>query len=148
MRPAYVAERVAVKQTKEGIFIGDLFTESNALLKVAVDSEFCFILVCTLGIGVDRLIEKHSRLSPTNAFMLDALSDAYIEALCDCAEGELTFGFEKHTRFSPGYSDLELSFGERIIKALDAERTLGIKLTDSGMMIPKKSVNAIVFCKK
>ena len=145
IRPAYVAERVELKRTSDGIFIGELFTKSEALMRVSAGFERCFLLVCTLGVGADRLIDKYSRLSPADAFMLDALSDAYVESLCDIAEDELCPGFDKHTRFSPGYADLELSFGEKIIRVLDAERILGIKLTDSGMMIPKKSVNAIVF---
>ena len=73
-----------------------------------------------------------------------ALADALIEALCDFAEAEVCSGLDTSGRFSPGYADLELSLGKEIIALTDAERTLGIKLTESGLMVPKKSVNAII----
>ncbi len=147
IRAAYVAERVEIRRTDRELYIGNILVESRALESMAKDSEYCFFLICTLGLGVDRLISKCAVTSPTRAFVLDALADAYIEALCDKAENSIAGEGTRHVRLSPGYGDIDLSLGAMIIKSLDAERTLGIKLSESGLMIPKKTVSAIVFVK-
>ena len=62
-------------------------------------------------------------------------------------ERKITHGLAAHGRFSPGYADFELGIGREIISLTGAERVLGIKLTESGLMVPKKSVNAIIVIK-
>ena len=46
-------------------------------------------------------------------------------------------------RRSPGYGDLPLSLSRTIINELDAPRRLGVSITDSGLLVPSKSVTAI-----
>jgi len=45
-------------------------------------------------------------------------------------------------RFSPGYGDLSLENQKLFFKALELEK-MGMKLTESLMMFPEKSVTAI-----
>ena len=142
--PSYAAERVAIKRTGEGVFIGNIYTNSAALRRVCSGCEECFVMTCTLGHGVDKLIAKESHLSVVDAFYIDALADALIESLCDLAERELCDSLTTRPRFSPGYSDLPLSVGQEIVKLLGSEIRQGIKFTDSEMMIPRKSVSAII----
>lgn len=143
-KPSYVAMRVKLKSEGDAICIGAGRSESKSLAKLCADSDECLILVATLGVGVDRLILKSANISPRDAFVIDAMADALIEALCDYAEARVCEGLSTTGRFSPGYGDLELSFGREILALTDAEKTLGIKLTMGGLMVPKKSVNAII----
>ena len=46
-------------------------------------------------------------------------------------------------RFSPGYGDFALDAQASILASLDAERQLGIYLTDESLMIPTKSITAV-----
>ena len=62
----------------------------------------------------------------------------------DTAEREITKGSVCAPRFSPGYADLPLEVGREIVKRLGADVRLGIGFTESGLMIPRKSVSAIV----
>lgn len=142
-RPAYVAERVKINRDNGRLSIGTEATDSLALYKVLEGADECVVMAATLGVGVDRLIMKRAQISAAEAFILDALSDALIEAVCDLAQERIADGGAS-SRFSPGYADLELGFGRAILAMTDAERRLGIKLTESGLMVPKKSVNAIV----
>ena len=146
-KPAYTAAYVSLSRQKENIILGNAKINSRALQEVCRESEECVLLAATLGIGVDRLILKTASISARDAFIIDAVSDALIESLCDRAEETVCEGKEHSSRFSPGYADLALSVGEEILKITDAERTLGIKLSASGLMIPKKSVNAIIAIK-
>ena len=55
-------------------------------------------------------------------------------------------GREKYLRprFSPGYGDFSLDCQKDIIRALEAEKTVGVTLTDSLLMTPSKSVTAVI----
>ena len=143
-KPAYTAVRVNLSRQNGRISIGSTETESKALAELIGGGNECILLAATLGIGVDRLILKLGGISAKDAFITDAMADAMIEALCDHAETKITEGLTASGRFSPGYGDLELSVGKEILALTDAERILGIKLTESGLMIPRKSVNAII----
>ena len=146
-KPMYSAVYVNLDKQNDGITIGKCHTESRGLSEVVKDSDECILLAATLGIGVDRLIIRMASTSPRDAFVIDAMADAMIEAVCDMAEERLTAGLETAPRFSPGYADLELSFAKEILALTDAERLIGIKLSESGLMLPKKSVNAIIAIK-
>ena len=147
-RPAYTAIRVKLKRENGAIYLGNAKSESKSLAKLCQSSDECLLLCATLGIGVDRLVLKTASISARDAFVIDAMADALIESLCDYAEARICEGLLTTGRFSPGYGDLELSLGGEIIALTDAERAIGIKLTASGLMIPKKSVNAIIAIRK
>ena len=145
--PSYVAVRANLSRENGVLLIENHKTHSRALGKVCENSEECILLVATLGVGVDRLIARQSSISAHKGFLADAMADALIEALCDYAEDKLCQGLDTSGRFSPGYADLELEFGRVILSLTDAERRLGIKLTEGGMMVPRKSVSAIIAVK-
>ena len=146
-KPSYVATRVRLKAENGEIFIGSTSTRSTALAKIAKGCSEAIVFVATIGVGVDRLILRTSLQSGAEAFILDAMADALVESLCDHAERTLGEGLATVGRFSPGYADLELSVGYEILSLCSAEKLLGIKVSESGLMIPKKSVNAIIMVK-
>ena len=47
-------------------------------------------------------------------------------------------------RFSPGYSDFPLEFQRVLLAYLDAKNTVGIDLTDKILMVPSKSITAVL----
>jgi hypothetical protein len=145
--PAYVAMRVELKRESGGISIGKALSKSTSLMKISEGASSAFILVATLGVGVDRLIMKKAGISPSEAFIIDAMADALVEALCDLAESQIRDGLETRPRFSPGYGDLELSLSKDLVAITGAEKMLGIRMTESGLMVPKKSVNALIVIK-
>ena len=102
------------------------------------------LFAATLGTGLDRLITKYSRISPSKALILQAIGAERIEALCDafCEEFEETDSIKLKPRFSPGYGDLELSAQKEIFNILDCPRKIGLTLNDSLLMSPSKSVTA------
>lgn len=116
--------------------------------KLALNLDGCekaVIFAATLGSGMDRLIEKNSRLSPTRALIMQAIGAERIEALCDafCKDIEKEYGTAR-PRFSPGYGDLALECQKDIFRVLDCERQIGLTLGESLIMSPSKSVTAIV----
>ena len=53
-------------------------------------------------------------------------------------------GFFLTTRYSPGYGDLPIGIQRNFIRLLDTVRRIGLNVSDSGIMIPRKSVTAII----
>ena len=122
---------------------------SSSLLRHLAGFSDAVIFAATVGIGLDRLIMKYSRLSPSRAVCFQAIGAERIEALCDVFCNELKSGFsETGSRFSPGYGDFSLEFQTEIFRALDCPRKIGLSLNSALLMSPSKSVTAIVGVKK
>ena len=104
------------------------------------------IFAATVGIELDRLISKYSKLSPAKALMFQAIGAERIEALCDtfCEDISSQLNCKTRPRFSPGYGDLALDNQKKIFSVLDCERKLGLSLNNSLLMSPTKSVSAIL----
>jgi hypothetical protein len=105
------------------------------------------LLACTLGPQFDAMLRTEQARDMGRAVILDACGGAWVEAGCDEAERELREklpGLYLTDRFSPGYGDLPLDLQPAILKALDAQRRLGIHLSESLLMNPVKSVTAVI----
>ena len=131
--------------------IGFTSTQSNDLKRLLLDNNCTSIILfaATIGLGIDRLILRNSRISPAKALCLQAIGSERVEALCNVFSLELKGKYEAMgctltPRFSPGYGDLPLSMQKEIFTALNCERLLGITLNDSLLMTPTKSVTAII----
>lgn len=146
--PKYAAVKLPITAKGEGmVSIEDYGIRSLLLRKNLTESDFVYILAVTLGVSVDRELNRLSMVSEAKKYVFDAMASALCEALCDFAEEEL-LGNERHpNRFSPGYGDLSLSVENFILNRLSAETLLGIKVTQGNMMVPMKSVTAIIGCK-
>ena len=91
------------------------------------------------GLGVNRDMAK--------ALILDAAASAAVENVCDnlCADLAEALAPQYLTdRFSPGYGDLPLSQQKELFRLLDVTRRIGVSLSESGLMVPQKSVTALI----
>lgn len=108
-----------------------------------------YLLCVTLGAAVDREIRRVERSSMLDALALDAAAGDAVEKLCDTAQNEIfqkeaTDGCYITGRFSPGYGDLPMSVQPDLLRLCDAPRKIGLSLTQSGILVPRKSVTAII----
>ena len=122
---------------------------SNALNRNLQDCDRIVLFAATVGLGLDRLIGRYSRVSPSRALMLQAIGAERIEALCDafCEEIRQTAqaaGLHTVPRFSPGYGDFPLAVQTEIFQVLDCSRRIGLTLNQSLLMSPSKSVTAVI----
>lgn len=106
------------------------------------------ILFCaSVGLGVDRLVNGYSRISPTKALLFQALGTERVESLCDefCKEIGTEFApLCTGGRFSPGYGNLPLQMQTTVFALLNCEKYIGVTLNDSLLMTPTKSVTAFI----
>lgn len=107
------------------------------------------LMAVTLGTPLEQELRRLSLTDPTGEILLDAVATALVEQAADQAEGLLAEeatrrGLHATWRYSPGYGDFPLKTQRPLLAALDAQRRLGLSLTDSLLMIPTKSVTAVV----
>ncbi len=95
----------------------------------------------TLGGEVDLLIRRLSKEDMLSGFVADACASALLEAYADDAEEAL--GTERTYRFCPGYGGSDVRDVRYILESVKAEK-IGITRTESGLMLPQKSMAGIV----
>jgi hypothetical protein len=118
---------------------------SAALARNLAGCKRAILFAATVGLEVDRLIARYSRLQPVKGLMFQAIGTERVEALCDafCADMDCRMGGGLRRRFSPGYGDLPLELQNNIFRVLDCSKTIGLTLNGSLLMSPTKSVTAI-----
>lgn len=103
-----------------------------------------FIFAVTIGMGVDRHLMKLYSLSAAEHFISDGIASAMAEAACDKVNEILAEGLNVRQRFSPGYGDFPLELQPKVLESVNAGRLLGITLSNSLLMTPKKSITAVM----
>lgn len=131
------------------ICLGTLDTGSAALSKNLEGCGKAVLFAATVGIGIDRMIARYSRISPARALLFQAIGAERIESLCELFDGEVkekarSEGFSTAPRFSPGYGDFSIESQRAVFGMLNCTRSIGVSLNESMLMSPSKSVTAII----
>ena len=129
--------------------IGPLAVTSCALARTVRGCRHAFLFCATLGAGVDALLRRYSQTSGADALMAQAVATAALESYCDDCEARLraepaVAGEDLRMRFAPGYGDLSLEVQRPLLQVLDSARRAGILLTETLLMIPSKSISAVI----
>ena len=109
----------------------------------------CILLGCTLGAGVDTASRVACACDMAYAVVLDALASVLAEAVAEQAEQMLREQVQAQGRFltgrfSPGYGDWPIAVQNDLVRLLDAPRKIGLCATPSHLMVPRKSITAIL----
>lgn len=133
----------------DGVSAAGLTIHSKNLRKNLQGCSEVIFFAATLGISVDRLLKKYIKLQISKAAVLQAAAAAFLEEYCDDWQKSFEHrlneeGLYLRPRFSPGYGDFPLTHQADLLKILDAHKKIGLVLTESNMMLPEKSVTAIL----
>lgn len=126
-----------------------IIINSTKLAKNLNGCDEIIFLAITLGINVDRLLSKYIKLHISKAAVFQSASAAFLEEYCNkwqrSLEQELIKdGLFLRPRFSPGYGDFSLEYQSSILGILDASKKIGLMLTDANLMLPEKSITAVI----
>lgn len=137
------------EQENEFIDFGVFHTQSKNLATNLKDCEQVIFFAATLGLGIDQLIKRYSKFEMSRVVVIQAVATAFLEEFCDEQCRKLSkeweeMGFYTRPRFSPGYGDFPLECQTALLGALEADKRIGIHLTDSLLMTPTKSVSAVI----
>lgn len=107
------------------------------------------LMAATLGPEVETLLMRTQITDMARALILDSCASTAIENICDNLETDLRTRYEAQgqyltDRFSPGYGDMPISQQRGFCELLDTRRRIGLTVSQSGIMIPRKSVTAVM----
>lgn len=107
-----------------------------------------FLYAVTLGAETDRLLRRWSAQSMAKAAVGQAVCAVWLDQLCadHCRELQKGLGEGEYLTppFSPGYGDWDLSCQGQVLDLLEAPKRIGLTLTAAGMLVPEKSITAVV----
>ena len=132
-----------------GCAAGGMTVNSEELAAHLAGCRRLVLLAATLGPEADTLIRRYSVKDMGKAVVAQAVCTAMIEAYCDTIEGEIMQsdelrGLYATARYSPGYGDFDITHQKDIINLLNCGRRIGLTLSDGYMLIPSKSITAVI----
>ncbi len=148
-QPRYTYQRFDIERTSEGIRLcgTDSYFPGEDVKTLLQDCTSCVLMAATLGARMETVIRRAQIRDMTRAVILDCCGSAYIEAVCDAVEQEIIAALNVRyltDRFSPGYGDMPIAFQHQMTELLDTGRKIGLTLTDSCILTPRKSVTAVI----
>jgi len=107
------------------------------------------VLAVTIGEALEAAISEHfSKGNYAYAVLLDAAGTTAVEMAADQMNKAINqqankLGFNTLSRFSPGYGDWNITEQPAVLE-LAYGQTTGIQVTESCMLVPRKSVTAVI----
>lgn len=135
---------------REGQLVDSCFPlVGNDIHHLLATSEQCILIAATLGVAVDTLIKKMQIQDMAKAVILDACANAGLEAALDLWQERLRKEKEEQgwyltERFSPGYGDMPMDVQPLFLQELQTQKRIGLHITSSNLLVPGKSVTAIL----
>lgn len=147
--PKYVYRVSEAEVSDGGVRLGNLglVLTGNDIKKHLGGCGKAVVFAATLSPEADKLIRRAGVTDMADALAMDCVCSALIEQVCDKAEEEIFREVKaayRTWRFSPGYGDLPIAVQEDLLKALNAQRRIGLTVTSENIMVPSKSVTAII----
>ncbi len=149
VRPKYVYRRTTVELAENGVFLGGISTmlSGRDIRKHLSGCTEAIVMAVTLSAEADKLIRRTAVTDMAEALAVDCLCSAGVEQACELAEKEIFENIKakyRTWRFSAGYGDLPLDIQKELLKFLNAQRRIGLTVTENSLLIPSKSVTAII----
>jgi hypothetical protein len=148
---SYVYDIFDIERSEEGMYLKGtkLFLKGEAIKGHLSKACKCAVMAVTLGLEVERRIALYTRTELTKGLVFDACAAAAVESLCELVQNEIknkaeSMGFDITARFSPGYGDFPIELQKEIINVLKAYERIGLSVNESSVMIPRKSVTAVI----
>lgn len=141
-----------VEENARVVFWDTTFNFSMKSVHLANNLKNCshvIFFAATIGNTPDSLMKKYEITNMTKALILQATAAEFVEAYCDEIQEKIKkqkeiAGYYLRPRFSPGYGDLSIENQKEIFQILECEKRIGLTLTDSYLMVPTKSVTALI----
>ncbi|MDO5415457.1 MAG: vitamin B12 dependent-methionine synthase activation domain-containing protein [Bacillota bacterium] len=124
--------------------IDAILNKSKSIAKHLEGCDKAALMAVTLGAGVDQLLRKTQVTDMAMAVIVDSGASILIEQLAEDFEEVIEAGPFTTPRFSPGYGDWPITEQTRIVRMLDAQRQIGLNVTKDSLLIPRKSITAVI----
>ena len=142
VRPSGVFSLFEMESFPKGSFLSGMFADKSPAIKIA-------LAVCTIGPKLEEIVSNYSSSGQlTRALIIDAAGSSLTEAACDFVNEKICqraveLSLHPAARISPGYGHWKIEEQGIIFELLPTD-SIGVSLTDSYVMIPRKSVSFAV----
>ena len=123
----------------------------SAIKRHLAECSGMIIMAVTLGAGIDRLIRTAQIRDMAEAVLLDSGASVLAELCADTLENmiraensELGKTVYFTGRYSPGYGDFPIEMQGQLLRAVDGPKSIGLTANESSILIPRKSITAII----
>ena len=135
---------------KVGLYIGDTrFTPGPVIISQLHDAEEAALFVCTIGPQMEETAATlFGEGDPVKGHFTDTVASVAVERVADALHDTIELqmrerGLAVTNRFSPGYCGWPLSQQQELFSFFP-DGFCGVILTESALMLPKKSVSGII----
>lgn len=146
---AYPIDRTHTEPDRVVLTGCDLVLEGSSIGRHLSGACEVVLLACTLGAASELTLRRLSATSPTDAMLYSAAASSLVEAVADESQAAIAQeaaqrGLYVGSRFSPGYGDFPLDIQPAFLGVLDASRRIGLTATRDNLLVPTKSITAVI----
>ena len=121
----------------------------NDILRLLDGCQEAVLMALTLGTGLEKLLMREEVTNMSDAYVLDILASLAVEEAADDLERQIkekvrSEGKYLTNRYSPGYGDFPIEVQRQLLDYLNAGRAIGLTLTPTNLMVPRKSITAVL----
>ena len=130
------------------VFFEGGFFEGPLLARAMAGAAELGLVLCTIGPGLEERVRELRDKEPVKALALDGAGTAAVGLLSFLAAGDVAAAAEKRglrsgVELSPGQEGWPIEQQRTFFRLLPAER-IKVRLTESGMMLPRKSISLAI----
>lgn len=128
---------------------GDAAVSGSLIPSTFPEAKELAAVVCTIGPGLEKQVTEYSRGGETlRAMLLDGIGSAAVDTLaqeaCRFISAEaLARGLQGSSPVNPGMPGLPITEQWNLLELAHAD-DIGVSLTSSGIMVPRKSTSLII----
>jgi len=128
---------------------GNVVLTGSLLPSLLPEAKELAVVVCTIGPKLEKQVTEYTdRGEPLRGLLLDGIGSAAVDSLtrevCKFMMGEASSrGYEASSPISPGMPGLPITEQWQLLKMVPA-REIGVGLTSSGIMVPRKSASMVM----
>jgi len=148
-KPRFVYKVFDIESVQGGVKVlnTNLVMPGNAIKDHLEDCEKAVLMGVTISMDVDRLLRKTQVNDMARALIVDSLASVAVEQACNKVEAFIKkelVEYNQTWRFGVGYGDLSLDIQGEFLDVINAPKIIGLSASKSNMLIPTKSVTAII----
>jgi cobalamin-dependent methionine synthase I len=147
VKPKYVIKYFPIKTENNIIELENstIIWNSKNLAEHLKDCHGVVLVLASLGLEIDKEIKKLEIIDIGLAYILNALAVEYLEKYLDYIQNNnINVNGNLTSRYSIGYGDLNIEYQDEMIKVLDGTKLIGVSVLETHIMVPSKSVSAII----
>jgi hypothetical protein len=151
LEPAIAYEILPIAEKDHGQLSleGNIVVHGPLLPSLLPEAKELAVVVCTIGPQLEKQVTKYfDRNKPLDGLLLDGIGsaavDSLIEEVCKFMTAKaLSKGCQASSPISPGMPGLPIAEQWQLMKMVPA-REIGVSLTSSGVMVPRKSASMVI----